>query len=202
MSTRIIYFMYHHTHHCVISREKRLAVSSDSFTLFPLLPAELRLKIWEAVADEPRVVEVTCTPTASHIPEGRWFSHSKAPVIFCVCSESRYIALQKFEVLKFHADQIGIPPSITLYINFASESLHLCGDLQAAWARDLLEKNEQLKEKLRFICVKEILWQDLNQVHLTPVWNPESNVEPPLAVRGGLKALVDVKFHSAIVSMP
>ena len=83
-----------------------------------------------------------------------------------------------------------------------SESLHLCGDLQPAWARDLLEKNEQLKEKLRFIVVKERLWQDLNQVQLTPVWNHESKEDSPTAVRGGLKALVDVKFHSAIVSMP
>ena len=202
MATRIIYFMYHHTHHCVIPREKRITASKDSFTVFPLLPTELRLKIWEAVAEDPRVVELTCTPTASRIPEGRWFSHSKAPVIFRICAESRYIALQKFEVLKFHPDQIGIPPSITLYINFASESLHLCGDLQTAWARDLLEKNEQLKEKLRFIVVKENLWQDLNQVQFTPVWGYGSKEEPPQAVRGGLTALVDVKFHSTIVSMP
>lgn len=194
--------MYHHTHHCVIPREKRITASSNSFTVFPLLPTELRLKIWEAIADEPRTVELTCTPTASHIPEGRWFSHSKAPVLFRVCSESRYVALQKFEVLEFHPDQIGIPPSITMYINFASESLHLCGDLQAAWARDLLEKNVQLKDKLRCICVKEKLWQDLNQMQLTPSWNLGNKEDPLQAVRGGLKALVDVKFHSAIVSMP
>lgn len=202
MSARIVYFMYYHNHHCVIPRETRIPASSNTFNLFPLLPTELRLKIWEAVADEPRTVELTCTPRASHIPEGRWFSHSKAPVIFRVCTESRYIALQKFEVLRFHPDQIGIPPSIKLYINFASESLHLCGDLHAAWARDLLENNEQLKSKLKNICVRESLWQGLNPVHLTPVWNSGAKEEPPKAVRCGLKALVNVKFHSSIASMP
>lgn len=205
MSTRIIYFMYHHTHHCVIPREQRETPSQGSFTLFQLLPTELRLKVWEAFADTPRTIELTCTPTASHIPEGRWFSHSKAPVIFRICAESRYIALAKFSVLKFSPGQIGLPPSIKLYINFSSETLLLCGDLQEIWARDLLEKNEQLKTKLKSICVKEKLWKELNQVDLTPVWDEADSgarQPTPQAVRGYLKALVDVKFHSNIVSMP
>ncbi|KAH7370384.1 hypothetical protein BKA65DRAFT_562050 [Rhexocercosporidium sp. MPI-PUGE-AT-0058] len=202
MSTRIIYFMYHHSHLCVIPGETRTSASPDTFTLFPRLPTEVRLKIWEAFADELRTVELTCTPRASHIPEGRWFSHSKAPVIFRICAESRHIALQKFEVLKFHPDQIGIPPSINLYINFASESLHLCGDLHVAWARDLLEKNEQLKLKLKYICVRESLWKELNPVQLTPVWKSGATEEPLKAVRCGLKALIDVIFHNPKISIP
>lgn len=202
MSTRIIYFMYHHTHHCVIPRVSNITASSDKFTLFPLLPTEIRLKIWESFADEPRTVELTCTPRASHIPEGRWFSHSKAPVIFRICAESRHIALQKFEALTFHPDQIGIPPSIKVYINFGAEVLHLCGDLQVAWARDLLEKNEQLRTKLRYISVRESVWKELNPVQLTPVWLSGVKEVPVKAVRCGLKALVDVRFHSPIVSMP
>ncbi len=205
MSTRIIYFMYHHAHHCVIPREPQELPSQSSFTLFALLPTELRLKVWEAFADTPRMVEITCTPTASHIPEGRWFSHSKGPVIFRVCSESRYVALSKVSVLKFSSNQIGFPPSMKLYINFSSETLFLCGDLQARWARDLLEKNEQLRTKLKYLYVKEKLWKELNPVDLTPMRNTAdlgAKQQTPQAIRGYLKALVDVKFHVHIVSMP
>lgn len=45
--TRLIYFMYHHYQHCFISKGKLLPPpSTESFTVFPLLPTELRLKIW------------------------------------------------------------------------------------------------------------------------------------------------------------
>ncbi|KAF8858263.1 hypothetical protein BDZ45DRAFT_399636 [Acephala macrosclerotiorum] len=198
MASRIIYFMYRHCQFCVSAKEHTPEPSPDSFTLFPLLPFELRLKIWHFIANTPRTVELTCTPTASHLPEGRWFSHSKSPVIFRICSESRTIAQSQYSVLDFPSEQLGLPCSTPLRINFAADTLWLCGDLQSEWAWDLLEKNEQLKEKLRFLAVREKLWKALNQTELTPV--PDAHLSgraetPRKYVYSGLKAIEDVKFH-------
>jgi hypothetical protein len=173
--------------------------STEVFTLFPLLPKELRLQIWEEVAAQPRILELTCTPTSSSLPEGRWMSHTKTPSIFQVCSESQEIALASYSVLKFSDGQIGIPPKPPLYIDFEVDTLWFCGDLQSAWARDLLEKNEILKEKLKFLKVKEKTWKELNQVDLTPIWSSYAGVTMnpcPTPVRSGLKVLEYISFHS------
>ena len=197
--TRLIYFMYHHYQHCFISKAKLLPPpSTESFTVFPLLPTELRLKIWEHVADRPNTVELSCTPTASYLPDGRWFSHSKPPTIFHICLESRAVAMALYDVLTFSPDVVGIPCKAELYINFAVDTLWVCGDMHMKWARMLLSKNDQLKEKLKFLAVNEKIWKDLNQTDLTPgysggvlPWLP-----PTTAVACELKALEDVKFHS------
>lgn len=198
MASRIIYFMYHHCQFCVSAKERTPEPSPDTFTLFPLLPFELRLKIWQFIANTPRTVELTCTPTASHLPEGRWFSHSKSPVIFRICSESRAVAQFEYSVLEFPPEQLGHPCSTPLQINFAADTLWLCGDLQPDWARDLLERNEQLKEKLKFLAVGEKMWKWLNQTELTPILDAHisGQVEAPRKdVYSGLKAIEDVKFH-------
>jgi hypothetical protein len=64
------------------------------------------------------------------------------------------------------------------------------------WARMLLSKNDQLKEKLKFLSISEKTWKDLNQTDLTPGngeglrWLPSAT-----AVICDLKALEVVKFH-------
>jgi hypothetical protein len=158
----------------------------------------LRLKIWEAVAEEPNTLELSCTPTASYLPDGRWFSHSKPPTIFSVCSESRAVAMARYDVLAFSPDVTGIPCKTELYINFDVDTLWVCADMHIKWARMLFSKNDQLKEKLKFLAVNEKTWKNLNQTDLTPghsagvlPWLP-----PSTAVVCELKALEDVKFHS------
>ena len=200
-SSSVIYFMYHHYQHCVLKKSLMPDKSPDSFTLFPHLPAELRLKIWQTVASEPHQVELSCTPTASHIPSGRWFSHSKPPIIFRICSESRAAALSRYSDLTFSAEQIGVPCPHKLYINFSADTLWLCADLHVKWARDLLEKNEQLKEKLRFLAVNEKVWKELNEVNFSPSWNLSISTFPStwqesVPIRARLCALEDVRFHS------
>jgi 2EXR family len=195
---RLIYFMYHHYQHCFLSKKPLMSPpSNESFTLFTLLPKELRLQIWEVVAEEPNTVELSCTPTASCLPDGRWFSHSKPPTIFRICSESRAVAMARYDVLTFSPDVVGIPLKTQLYINFSVDTLWVCSDMHIKWARMLLSKNGQLKEKLRFLAVSEKVWKDLNQTDLTPgsgggvlPWLP-----PMTAVVCELKALEDVKFH-------
>jgi hypothetical protein len=186
-----MYFMYQHCQFCLSGIEKSPEPSPDIFTLFPLLPSELRLKIWQVIANTPRFVELTCTPTSSHLPEGKWFSHSKSPVIFRISPESRGIALSLYSTLTFSPSQMGIPCSTPLRINFSADTLWLCGDLHATWARNLLEKNEQLKEKLKFLSVKEKLWKELNEVEVIDSLRKVSKE----AVLKGLKAIEDITSH-------
>jgi hypothetical protein len=57
-STRVMQFVWHHQQHCMLNVEPKISLSSsEMFTLFPLLPAELRIKIWEAVAEERHAIE-------------------------------------------------------------------------------------------------------------------------------------------------
>jgi hypothetical protein len=186
-----MYFMYHHSQHCVINVGPPPPTQSrESFTLFPLLPPELRLKIWQIATDEPQTVELSCTPTSSYLPKGRWFSHNKPPVVFSICAESRDVALSHYSTLTFSPDQVGVPwPK--LYFNFSRDTLWLCDDLCGIWARDLLEKNEQLKTQLKFLAVEEKLWKSLNQIVFTPGWDMGGSK----SIIGYLKALEDLRFH-------
>ncbi|PMD36072.1 hypothetical protein L207DRAFT_637241 [Hyaloscypha variabilis F] len=195
----LIFFMYHHSQHCVISKKGLMPPpSTNSFTLFPLLPMELRLKIWEAATEDPNNLELSCTPTASYLPDGRWFSHSKPPIIFQVCSESRSVAMRCYDVLTFSPDVVGIPCKTQLYINFDVDTLWICADMHIKWARMLLSKNDQLKEKLKFLAVNEKVWKDLNETDLTPGYNGGILpwLPPTKAIVCELKALEDVRFHS------
>lgn len=195
----IIWGMYRHSKSCILQNEPAApSTSTSSFTLFPLLPTELRIKIWELVAGQPRNVELSCTLTSFYLPEGRWFSHSKPPAIFHVCLESRSVATSTFSVFYFSPLNLGASCSNPIYINFEAETLWLCSDLHESWARDLLENNPQLKEKLKFIAVKESLWKDLNRIELTPSWSDgsDSGKEQFKPVYVGLKALENVRFHS------
>ena len=195
-----LHFLYHHSaKHCHVSQASSMSPPGKQlFTLFPLLPIELRLEIWEAACALPRTVELSCTPPTSHIPKGRWFSHSPHPVLFFVCHESREIALHQYSTLKFAEENFGMASSLPLYINLKSDTLWLCGDLQYPWARNLLEKNEQLKEGLRFLAVGESLWKQMNQVAFTPGPRETFSSVPISAtpVRCGLKALDYLSFHS------
>lgn len=69
------------------------------------------------------------------------------------------------------------------------------------WARDLLEKNEQLKSKLTSLAINEPMWKALNPVFFTPGFAmTQSGVayveECPEGARSVLKALEDLRFHS------
>lgn len=195
--------MYHHYQYCITTMGPQTPrKSEDEFTLFPFLPPELRLKIWEAVAAEPQTVELSCTPTSSYLSKGRWFSHNKPPVIFGICSESRSVALTHYSELEFSSDQIGVPwPK--LYFNFELDTLWLCNDLCAFWAKDLLEKNLQVQQKLKFLAVDEKLWKSLNQ----PIFTPGANVTlsglgifdmNSKVVISYLGALENLRFHKSL----
>lgn len=199
---KIIYFMYHHYQHCITTvGSTQPPTSTNASTLFPLLP-EIRLKIWQTIAAEPQTVELSCTPSSSYLPHGCWFSHSKPPAIFSICSESRAIALAQYTILTFSPDQIGIPWP-TLYFNFSVDTLWLCNDLCAISARDLLEKNQQLQKQSRFLVVEEKLWKVLNPAIFTPspiislsgLGVDDMNSRP---ITGYMEALENLSFTSSV----
>ncbi|KAI1450105.1 hypothetical protein F5Y02DRAFT_172536 [Annulohypoxylon stygium] len=79
--------------------------SPTSFTRFPDLPTELRLKIWDETF-EPRVIEVHLDRFMDLIADSkgrsnplRWSSNCSNPVALFVCFESRKQACSRFPVI-------------------------------------------------------------------------------------------------------
>ena len=75
------------------SKSESTTTNQGTFTLFPKLPEELRLYIWNVVK-EPRVVEVRFQL------DGRKNKHkyfAEQPVLLHVCRESRIEALKRYE---------------------------------------------------------------------------------------------------------
>ncbi|KAL2072644.1 hypothetical protein VTL71DRAFT_11987 [Oculimacula yallundae] len=95
-----------------------------TFTLFPQLPFELRLKIWQCIATGPRTVTITYGSQATRY-KGRtisrfdgWRTPEKVPVILHICLESRAEALKSYQLAfgsHFHAAKI--------YFNFSTDIL-------------------------------------------------------------------------------
>ena len=57
-SSRVVQFMWKHQEHCADRYAHTTPpLAAKIFTLFPLLPPELRYKIWEAVAAHHHIVE-------------------------------------------------------------------------------------------------------------------------------------------------
>lgn len=74
----------------------------QTFTLFPLLPTELRLKIWNLTIPGPRTVTIhyKTRPLKKHqgnaFPSSRWISPDPNPLPLQICHESRTIALKSY----------------------------------------------------------------------------------------------------------
>ncbi|MCJ1248771.1 hypothetical protein MMC30_005990 [Trapelia coarctata] len=96
----------------------------SEFTLFPALPAELRLKIWEFALPGPRVVEIKAPPPsfADRPPDSAlddFTSSCAIPTLLHVNSEARGIALKHYE-LSFATGTF--PPRI--YFSFERDTLY------------------------------------------------------------------------------
>ena len=63
----------------------------ESFTSFPNLPAELRLKIWKAALPGPRTVRINLSLTKPLIPPSSY--GRKPPTLLSVCVEARGVGL-------------------------------------------------------------------------------------------------------------
>ncbi|KAI2608706.1 uncharacterized protein GGS25DRAFT_491347 [Hypoxylon fragiforme] len=111
----------------------------DEFTLFPLLPAELRIMIWKK-SFQLRVVELhTRTGTS------QWLSSCRNPSALSVCSESRELALEYFSVaLPISSSKLDGRLSRLVYINPAVDLLAVVGQANYSQLTDLFEAIEEL----------------------------------------------------------
>lgn len=77
--------------------------SLTEFHVFPTLPSELRLKIWDIIICSPRIVDITCSKgvTKSARQQTRFIkaflSSTPIPSVLHVCRESRYEALGTYK---------------------------------------------------------------------------------------------------------
>ncbi|QSZ34903.1 hypothetical protein DSL72_007764 [Monilinia vaccinii-corymbosi] len=87
-----------------------------TFTLFPFLPKELRVKIWKLAAREPRIVHITYDhPTESLV------SLSPAPALLASCGEAR-------DELKSSFQRLFLPNSAcgaVIYINLDVDTCYI-----------------------------------------------------------------------------
>lgn len=117
------------------------------FGIFPYLPPELRLQIWEHTI-KPRVVPIFVTDENG---ETNVRAGLKAPAILSVCCESRAVALKKYSILPLFEDWephkfYFIPSLDTIY-------------LQGSFFRRLSESPKRVQakyalSKIEFLAVK------------------------------------------------
>jgi 2EXR family len=112
-------------------RQSATMSTPSTFELFPTLPFELRLKIWDLVLASPRAVTVSCQ--REKLDRERRFakaftSKTPPPALLHVCRESRFEALSTYKpsfktetspiytYVRFEQDEIHCSDSILEYI--------------------------------------------------------------------------------------
>jgi hypothetical protein len=112
----------------------RRRVKIKEFTLFPSLPTELRLKVWENAMPENRVVTVTVDRHSGYHRRdstefhnegcfkspGYALGHASLPLVFQINHESRSVGLKHYK-LSFFEVFAGRP----VYFDFTKDTLHL-----------------------------------------------------------------------------
>ncbi|KAI2466695.1 serine carboxypeptidase S28-domain-containing protein [Annulohypoxylon bovei var. microspora] len=110
------------------------------FTLFPALPTELRIKIWNE-SFQPRVVELhsqSFTDGVGEVP--KWVSNCSNPAALSVCFEARMLARAHFSVLlPVFRSKLGEPILRGLYFDPASDLLAVLGQVEFMRLVDLFK---------------------------------------------------------------
>ena len=144
-----------------------LQVSSESqFSLFPMLPVEIRLKIWRMALPGPRIVEVYLGYVMDRVTgQSTNLLRVNTPpsTLMHVSFESRKVTLEKYWLRLGHDTVAGYNPRIdpaedTIFISwllsdFGSRVEDLVNG--KAWSEDA-------KESVRYMAVDERTWRDLN----------------------------------------
>lgn len=81
-------------------RSTVMAPIINSFPLFPLLPTELRLKIWGHASPLPRIIELSWPPE-EHSKARSPISKTAPPSVIQACRESRYEFIGHYDELEF-----------------------------------------------------------------------------------------------------
>ena len=99
----------------------------SEFHLFPLLPSELRLKVWNIVLSKPRVVSINCKRELCENDRriAKAFPPQAAPpAILHVCRESRFEGLSVYQ----QAFRMDLSPVYT-YISFEQDTVSCSTDV-------------------------------------------------------------------------
>lgn len=114
------------------------------FTLFPKLPPELQVMVWEFAASVPRVLQITSEklhPTEWTRITANYNINSphQSPPILQATSASRQIALKLYTpAFSFN---LGHP----IYFNFASDVLHIKSSLMACHDEDIKNETKEVE---------------------------------------------------------
>jgi hypothetical protein len=136
------------------------------FTLFPKLPKELRIKVWQLAACEPRIIEICQPQDAKYITHGtednEWatsnsapfYSPTALPVILRINQESRVIALENY-LLSFpnssHPAQIYYNPAVDILYFPAWCFQYDIGHFET-------ETPASIKDTIRRIAIDNLVW--------------------------------------------
>jgi len=165
--------------HGLLSKLPNLTVSGfpedlETFTLFPNLPLEIRLKTWSYAGDHPRTLQLTDT----------WYQkkqrvgiegNNRVPGILHACSESRQEGLKHYTACtkrcsrweKIHginghvASQISCPAS-KVYINFDVDQFNLQKMETSSRPRNSLASYQLERRDLAKIQLLDIPWEHLS----------------------------------------
>lgn len=99
--------------HLCRNRPSNLAMDSTpaTFTLFPQLPTELRLKIYsdiQAFTPNPRILKISYSPQLNCS-----ISNTPPPILLSISSESRIYALKTYSYLSLGPPYPNVPPQST-----------------------------------------------------------------------------------------
>jgi hypothetical protein len=111
---------------------------SGSFTLFPALPVELRLRIWHHIISIPRIVEMEKIPSWTDEPQDdekkevpdrspdQWhYKIKNLPPLLSTCSESRHELLNAARRHSLRYGKLADLPSGPAWIRMDYDILHL-----------------------------------------------------------------------------
>ncbi|KFY00712.1 hypothetical protein O988_03141 [Pseudogymnoascus sp. VKM F-3808] len=100
-------------------------ITDKTFTLFPLLPPELRLKIWQIALSIPRLVVISSTTNvvSDRYTDAIFVDNPPLPLCFLACRESRDAALQRYKKC-YATDTLE---SLMFYFNFEHDQFLLGG---------------------------------------------------------------------------
>jgi 2EXR family len=130
--------------------------TSPTFTLFPKLAVELRLRIWELALPGPRLVEMR----SDACPRDN--SHRSTPSILHVCSESRAEALKWYTALPLG---LASDPLRAVYVNFEIDTLYFSVDPADDWKNNWLWTEyglgleHSMMNNVRFLAISSKAWE-------------------------------------------
>ncbi|KAI1101948.1 hypothetical protein F4804DRAFT_282111 [Jackrogersella minutella] len=143
-----------------------------TFTRFPSLPTELRVKIWNE-SFQPRVVELHSQQSGNESP--KWVSNCSNPAALSVCSEARELALAHYYLLlPVLRSKPGPPLSRTLYFDPNSDLLAILGEVEFV-RLFLLHKTIRMLDPAgkgaRRFCLSISFWSHCLQLGTLRSWN-------------------------------